>query len=173
MLCQHCGKNEATTHVKRNINGEVSEYMLCHECAKEMGYGNLFSDFHSDWSNLLGSFFSNALPARTGATRCPTCGSTMNDIARSGMVGCADCYETFYNELLPTIRNVHGNTHHCGKRPILTYTEEDDASASPSENPAEDTVARLKEELQQAINEQNFEHAAELRDEINRREAQS
>lgn len=168
MLCQHCGKNEATTHVKRNINGEVTEYMLCHDCAAEMGYSNLFPDFHSDWTSLLGSFFGNALPARTGAVRCRTCGSTMNDIARSGMVGCADCYDSFYSELLPTIRSVHGNTRHCGKRPDRL----EDTERKP-DIPAENPLDRLKAELKKAIEEQNFERAAELRDEIKDKEAQS
>lgn len=168
MKCQHCGKNEATTHVKRNINGEVSEYMLCRECAEQMGYGSLFSDFHTDFGSLLGSFFGNALPARTGASRCPTCGSTMSDIARSGLVGCADCYDVFYSELLPTIRNVHGNTRHSGKRPVIEYTENKEES-----QPAADPLDKLRAELDRAVSEQNFERAAQLRDEIKEREAQS
>lgn len=168
MLCQHCGKNEATTHVKRNINGEVSEYRLCSKCAAEMGYGNLFQDFHSDFGNLLGSFFGTALPARTGAARCHTCGSSMNDIARTGMVGCADCYDTFYSELLPTIRNVHGNTRHSGKHPVITYTENKTDAPAP-----EDTIEGLKTQLEQAIKDQNFERAAELRDAIKEKEAES
>ena len=121
MLCQHCHKNEATTHIKTMINGEYAEYRLCHECANELGYGGMFPDFSADFGGMLSSFFGAALPARSGAARCHSCGSTMNDIKKSGKVGCADCYELFLSELMPTIRNIHGNTEHIGKRPVIEY----------------------------------------------------
>ncbi len=167
MLCQHCNKNEATTHVKTNINGKVTEYMLCEECAQKMGYTDMFPDFHTSFESLLGSFFSPALPQRTGAVRCPVCRSSYNDISQSGKVGCAMCYETFFDELMPTIRRVHGNTEHIGKRPkrfssIREVKEEKHETQPASENKAD----RLKAELDQAIKTQNFERAAEIRDEL-------
>ena len=140
--------------------------MLCHDCAMELGYGNMFSDFHSDFNSLLGSFFSTALPARTGAVRCPVCGSSYNDIARSGNVGCARCYDVFEEELMPTLRKVHGNTRHCGKRPAAKPASEKPADSKPA-----DRRTRLQAELDRAIKEQNFERAAELRDEIKGLEA--
>ena len=165
MLCQHCGKNEATTHVKSIINGEYTEYMLCPECAKEMGYTSIWSDMQNDFNTLLGSFFSNALPERSQATRCPKCKSTYNDIVKSGQVGCANCYETFYSELMPTIRRIHGNTNHNGKRPGFIGS----TSQAPLQNEVNDTaskIEKLRAELDEAIKEQNFETAAELRDKI-------
>ena len=42
MLCQNCGKNPATTHIKTIVNGKLTEYDLCSECAREMGYNNFF-----------------------------------------------------------------------------------------------------------------------------------
>ena len=57
MLCQACGKNTATTHVKTIVNGELAEYSLCAECAQKMGYGNLLSNFGFNFGSLLGSFF--------------------------------------------------------------------------------------------------------------------
>lgn len=161
MKCQKCGNNNANTHVKTIINGEFKEYDLCSECAKKMGYTNIFSDIEDEFSNFLGSFFGNALPARTQASRCDFCGSTYSDIAKSGHVGCAHCYEVFENELLPSIRRIHGNTTHCGKN-----------SANPAkvaETPKEtkkDKIKKLRAELDKAVKEQNFERAAELRDEI-------
>ena len=95
MKCQKCGKNQATTHIKTVTNGEYAQYELCSQCAKEMGYTNIFSDMENEFSSLLGSFFGNALPARSQATRCETCGSTYNEIAKSGHVGCANCYDIF------------------------------------------------------------------------------
>lgn len=158
MLCQHCKKNEATTVVKTMINGKYAEYRLCPECAHELGYDTMFPDFASDFGGLLSSFFSNALPAISGAAHCDTCGSTLNDIKRTGKVGCANCYDTFFSELMPTIRSVHGNTEHKGKRPgAIEYTVNE-------EEP--DKIAQLKEQLKKAIEDENFERAAQLRDEI-------
>lgn len=168
MLCQHCQKNEATTHVKTMINGEYAEYRLCPDCAHELGYDAMFPDFTADFGGLLGSFLSAALPARSGATHCKLCGSTMNDIKKSGKVGCAECYDTFFSELMPTIRSVHGNTEHIGKRPVIEYeTVEDD---KPAEQPGE-SLDDLKAQLKQAIEDENFERAAQLRDKIKEMEA--
>lgn len=168
MLCQHCQKNEATTHVKTMINGEYAEYRLCPECAHELGYDSMFPDFTADFGGLLGSFLSAALPARSGATHCKLCGSTMNDIKKTGKVGCSECYDTFFSELMPTIRNVHGNTEHIGKRPVIEYeTIEDDKPEKQEDKKLES----LKAELKQAIEDENFERAAELRDKIKELEA--
>lgn len=160
MKCQKCGKDHANTHIKTIINGDYKEYILCADCAKEMGYNNIFTDIGSDFTNLLGSFFGNTLPARSQATRCKTCGSTYYDIADSGKVGCADCYTTFYDMLLPSIRRIHGNTTHCGKKSAFNVNKIE------VEEVPQDQIAKLKEELFEAVKLQNFEKAAQLRDRI-------
>ena len=171
MKCQKCGKNEANTHVKRVINGEFEEYHLCSECAKDMGYSNMFSDFSTsftdDFNSLFGSFFENALPARTQATRCETCGTSYNDIARTGMMGCANCYDVFADRILPTIRRIHGNTTHMGKNsPSYKKIEFEE---KPDEV-KDDELNKLKDELETAIKNQEFEKAAVLRDKIKEKE---
>lgn len=168
MKCQKCGANNANTHVKTVINGEFKEYDLCSECAKKMGYTNIFGDMESEFSNFLGSFFGNVLPARTQATRCEFCGSTYSDIAKSGHVGCANCYDVFADELFPSIRRIHGNTTHCGKNSSLARKAKE---KKPTEETKEDKIKNLKAELDKAVAEQNFELAAELRDKIKEMEA--
>lgn len=169
MKCQKCGKNEADTHVKRVINGEFEEYDLCSECAKELGYTNMFSDFASDFNSFLGSFFSNALPARTQATRCEVCNTGYADIARTGMMGCANCYSIFADQLMPTIRRVHGNTTHCGKHSKASKVEITEVKEEKQDNKSK--IAKLKEQLDIAVKNQEFEKAAQLRDEIKDMEA--
>ena len=165
MKCQKCGKNQATTHIKTVTNGEYAQYELCSQCAKEMGYTNIFSDMENEFSSFLGSFFGNALPARSQATRCESCGSTYNEIAKTGHVGCANCYDIFGDQLMPSIRRMHGNTTHCGKVPhSIEYTQVKDVTVE--EVPKKTDVEVLKEQLQKAIKDQNFEKAAELRDKI-------
>lgn len=168
MKCQKCGANNANTHVKTIINGEFKEYDLCSDCAKKMGYTNVFSDMEDEFSNFLGSFFGNVLPAKTQASRCEFCGSTYPEIAKTGHVGCARCYDVFADELYPSIRRIHGNTTHCGKnskRAAKAKVEK------PAEQTKEDKIKSLKAELDKAVKEQNFEHAAELRDKIKEMEA--
>lgn len=160
MLCQKCNQKEANTHVKSVVNGEYEEYMLCSECAKEMGYTNIWNDMNSNFDSILGSFFANALPARSQTTRCPECSSTYHDIAKSGQVGCAHCYELFLSELMPSIRRIHGNTTHCGKKPRVHDNQ------TPEVTTQKDRIDELKAKLQEAIETQNFELAAQLRDEI-------
>lgn len=168
MKCQKCQKNEANTHIKKVVNGEYTEYMLCSECAHTMGYDNVFSlEMPDMFGGLLQSFFGGALPARSGASRCPVCGSTYGDITNTGKVGCANCYNTFFEELLPSIKRIHGNTKHCGKVPDSIEYTEIKKEAEPS-----DETAVLKEQLQKAIDEQNFELAATLRDKIKEKEAE-
>jgi protein arginine kinase activator len=154
------------------VNGEYAEYRLCSECARELGYGGMFPDF-GDFGGMLSSFLGAALPARSGAARCSICGSTMNDIKKSGKVGCANCYELFFNELTPTIRGIHGNTEHIGKHPVIEYTAEEDPQDAPQDTAKAnetDRLATLKAELKQAIEDEKFERAAELRDEIKKLE---
>jgi len=54
MVCQACGKNTATTHVKTTVNGKLTEYYLCDGCAAQQGYGNIFDG----WG--LGSLMSGS-----------------------------------------------------------------------------------------------------------------
>lgn len=159
MLCQNCGKYEATTHVKRIVNGETAEAHLCSDCAAVLGYTDVFGGFTNTFSDLLGSFFGepavSALSSRT--VRCEKCGNTFNDIVNSGKLGCADCYRTFYDKLLPSIQRIHGKTRHEGKTPKAVKVEAD----SP-----QNKIIRLEKELKDAVERQDFEKAAQLRDEI-------
>ena len=156
--CDKCSAQNANTHVKTIINGELKEYDLCSECAHKLGYTNIFADMQNDFSSLLGSFFGNVLPARTQATRCEFCGSTYAEIAKTGHVGCANCYSLFADQLYPSIRRMHGNTEHCGKHSKLAQPVDEEKK--------EDKLSEMKKELESAIKEQNFELAAELRDKI-------
>lgn len=157
MICENCGKNQANTHFKSIVNGKHIEMSLCSDCAKAMGIGNMFTHTATDFSSFLGSFFGDGLPSRTSATRCKSCGTSFADIARSGKVGCADCYTNFYDELLPSIQKIHGNIQHTGKV----------ANGVDIKVKVTREIEKTKQQLAQAVKEQNFELAAKLRDKIN------
>ena len=117
MLCQHCGLRPATTHIRTTINGVQQEKMLCSQCAAKEGYHELSSLFAG---GLLGSLLKNDLSGTTaaGAIRCTRCGISFEEIARSGKVGCADCYRQFREKLAPTVERLHGKADHVGKTPF-------------------------------------------------------
>lgn len=157
MLCQNCKKQEATTHIKRIVNGESTEAHLCADCAKSLGYSNAFSDFGFGFSDMLSSLFEPAAVGRlsNSVLRCEKCGCSFNDIVKSGKVGCADCYETFYDKLMPSVERIHGRTQHEGKIP----------NGSPVQK-KNSRIDELREQLQNAVNLQDYETAASLRDQI-------
>lgn len=164
MLCQMCGQHPATTHIKTIVNGKLTQAHLCDDCAKKQGYGNLFADWGSGFGSLLSGFMGSAAPARQ-VTRCPGCGASFEDITRSGKIGCAECYHTFRGQLLPIIQRIHGTAQHKGKVPgssALRVTDPNNKIVAVEETPLEEKKRLLK----QAIETQDFERAAVLRDEI-------
>lgn len=164
MKCQHCNEREATTFIKKNINGKKTEMHLCGECAAELGVLEDFAPESFFADTFFGNFLGAGIPAMnvlSGVDRCEYCGSSFNDIVNSGSVGCANCYSKFADKLEPSIVKVHGKTRHVGKN--VTYTEEPEPE---KEAQKPNTVEALKNELKQAIKEQRFEDAAVLRDKI-------
>ncbi len=155
MLCQSCEKRQATTHIKTIVNGELKEFMLCPECAGKLGYGSFFSSFGPDLDRLYGGFMDSYTPQVTGK-RCPFCGSSFEDIANSGRVGCARCYEIFEDELMPSLQRIHGRTTHTGKL----------AASAGEAVKVQSEIDACRRELENAIKTQEFEKAARLRDKI-------
>lgn len=161
MLCQNCGKNEATTHIKQIINGDMAESHLCSDCASHLGYSDMFSGFGINLSGLFGGLLGDMLPSVSAgkSPRCPKCGTSFEEIVRSGKVGCADCYRTFYDKLLPSIQRIHGKIKHSGK---VTNS----APVEPAEETTEEKIEKLKAAMNEAVAKQEFETAAKIRDEI-------
>jgi len=162
MKCQICGVREATTHIKQNFNGQISEQHLCSRCARETDAGISLPDV---FQSLFG-VFPQALPAAQERRRCSKCGLSFAEIAQIGKVGCADCYREFYDQLAPTIQRIHGRVLHAGN----ADKSMNKAAAIAVEETREMKITKRKAELQEAIQTQNFERAAELRDEIHQLE---
>ena len=157
MLCQNCKRNDANIHMKRIINGRATEVHLCSDCANALGYTEGFGGFGLDLNDLFGNLLSGGALASRTPERCAMCGSSFEDIARSGRLGCAQCYQTFYDKLLPSLERIHGKTLHVGKK----AGEHGGAPAYA------DPTEQLKQQLDAAVKEQNYELAAQLRDKIN------
>lgn len=151
MICQNCNKNEANMHMKRIVNGRAAEVHLCADCARSLGYGEAFSGF--GFGGLLSELLSKN-EIGMGALRCSFCGKSFEEIAGDGKMGCAECYSVFYDKLLPSLNRIHGKASYAGTKPL--------SSASSGE----EKINELKAKLQAAVDEQNFELAATLRDKI-------
>lgn len=166
MLCQSCKTRQANTHIKSMVNGEVSEMRLCSECAAKLGYGNAFE--HFDIGSLMSGFMGDSIPSALAPEKhCPRCGLTFAAISKSGRVGCAKCYDTFYDRLLPSIKRIHGNTIHTGKRLRKPQLQSGESISQDNTQVKVSEVDKLTSELQSAISNQEFEKAALLRDKIN------
>lgn len=94
---------------------------------------------------------------------CPGCGISLSTVIKTGRVGCAECYKHFERALAPYIRRVHGTASHTGSVP---------QSAGP-ELLLKRRAEELRAELARAVEAQEFERCAKLRDEIIALEAQT
>lgn len=156
MICQNCNKNEANMHMKRIINGRAAEVHLCSDCARSLGYGEAFSGFGLGLGELLGELLAKGEGSGEKSLRCPVCGKSFDEIASDGKMGCAECYSAFYDKLLPSLRRIHGKATYVGTKP------QGDNNISSRKR-----LEKLRGELAAAVEAQNFELAAQLRDEIN------
>lgn len=108
MQCSVCGSNSAKTYERKTEGKEVS-LTLCEDCYKKLYPAQEAGDFFASFVGRTGG--------KSKVKACPVCGYTLADFRHTGLLGCADCYEAFREELLPTIRYVQGKLQHAGKAP--------------------------------------------------------
>lgn len=160
MLCQNCNERNATVHLTRIINGEKTEVYLCEQCAREKGELNFVSEPFSLHNFLAGIFSPDFHPGRNvvqeSQHHCGTCSMSFNEFGKSGRFGCSECYDAFEPRLSQMLRRIHGSDQHTGKVPERT------GQFIKQKN----ELKELRNQLQLAIAREEFEKAAELRDEI-------
>lgn len=129
-----------------------------------LGYTDVFPLFAAGLSDFMfGTLRSDAAVSSLSSkiVRCENCGSSFEEIANSGAPACPECYRVFYDKFLPTIQRIHGKTGHIGKV----------AGGADEDVKREHRLSLLREQLNTAIDERNFELAARLRNEIRELEA--
>lgn len=164
MQCQSCGKNPAVVHFTEIVNNKKSEYHLCEKCAEERGYGSSMVKSKFSVGDLLAGMVDqtgSGEEAKVGRVQCPRCHMVYSAFKQSGRLGCSECYDTFRAQLRPLLRRIHGSTKHVGKTPLR------DAARVALRR----EIQRLHDDLQRAIEREEFETAARLRDEIRTIEA--
>jgi protein arginine kinase activator len=154
--CSICGE-EAQRMYTEIVGGRKKSMPLCLDCAKKQ-------DFTAPPSAMPGpkpavhfklqaKLINQGLP--TSTLRCPDCGIGLVDLRKTGRVGCARCYQVFRKQIVPLLKRVHGAVEHEGSRP---------AGAPPRLE-----LNQLREELRRAIEAEDFEQAAVIRDRIGTR----
>lgn len=155
MLCDICGKNEATVHLTEIINGKVTELHLCEECAREKGAQ---MEQHFGIADLLAGLadLSAGLEIKEELVlKCENCGMTYQDFKRIGRFGCSQCYEAFRKYVPSLLKRIHGSTKYVGGIPMSKQYEE-----------VKDELQELKRRLKEAIEREEYEEAARIRDRI-------
>lgn len=159
MLCDNCGENEAVIHLTQIVDNQMGTFHLCEACAAEKGLepDPGIPDFPlTDFLAQMGHGEEEPDHEReVGA--CDYCGLTLDDFKQTGRLGCSHCYVTFETHLRSLFRRLHGGTQHVGK----VYLPPDPTEAERSEQ-----ISRLRRKLTVAVEQEEFERAAELRDRI-------
>jgi len=153
-LCQYCGKREAKIHFTEIKDGKQTEMHICEQCAHEK---NVALAFPSLLSHIVaggpsaGSSSDTEIPGT-----CAECGLSYADFKSKGRLGCPACYTSFAPVLVPLLEKVHGSSSHAGDSPrrlksVISANQE---------------ARELRDALDQAIADEEYEKAAGLRDQI-------
>jgi protein arginine kinase activator len=166
MKCEKCKDQDATIHFTQVRDGKVVSYNLCQECAGDAGMKGAKFDssqqpmFAPEAKKEVLSELAHEAGA-VGDGHCPFCNSTLDDIKNSGRLGCSQCYFTFENQVDVLLRRIQGSSFHVGKR------------ISRPEGKVYDNqmlVRELKKKLSESVKKEEYEKAAEIRDEIRKLE---
>lgn len=158
MLCDVCAKNQATVHLTEIVDDQMTELHLCEECARQK---SMQMEQQFGLSDLLAGLAEFEKPTAQDkdivSVKCPNCGLTYTDFKKLGRLGCGECYTAFKKYLGPLLRRIHGSSLHFGKVPV-------EAAVKAAERKIDLQGLRLK--MQKAIESEEFEEAAKIRDQI-------
>ncbi len=165
MKCERCGENEANLYIKKIFNGETYEENICSECAEKEEY-DILGDLGDSMKDFCLETIMMGLSAYEDSAKyeevedftkaCARCGSTYQDILRSGFFGCSNCYQEFHEEASNILKQMNGTAVHRGKVPVRFRKGMD----------LKKKIDQKQIELDRAIKDENYEYAAMLRDEI-------
>lgn len=164
--CDRC-QRPATLRFTEIKGGQKIQRFLCDLHAVEEGLAGAaptaapinqilenFVNIHSGGAGVSG-------PPRQRPT-CETCGLTFREFREKSLLGCPDCYRSFESLLGPLLERAHaGSVHHVGKSPTHADQSVD----------RQNVLMRMRQRLEHAVEQEDYELAARLRDEISQLEA--
>ncbi|MBA3645367.1 MAG: UvrB/UvrC motif-containing protein [Gemmatimonadaceae bacterium] len=157
MVCDNCKEGKAVIQLTEVEGTGVRQLHLCEKCAAERGVETTVSAAKPQINEFLHTLHQQLPAAQGDAARCTFCSSTMKDFRATGRLGCPNCYDSFETSLRDLLRRVHGNSRHVGRR----YK-----APSASDQPHVSIAAELRDRLQRAIETEQFEVAADIRDKL-------
>ncbi len=170
MKCQQC-ERPATFHITELTGGKPQELHLCEDHARAYltsssggepsGEGGMAAALKQQVQQMAIGQTAEEL-AHLDKQACPVCGITFYEFRSQGRLGCPHDYVAFQTQLEPLIMNVHGESEHVGKRP----------RRGPGSSEKRTQLIRLRREMKEAIENENYERASELRDQIRRIETE-
>jgi protein arginine kinase activator len=167
MRCQDCNKREATVSLTQIVNNEKTSLSLCKECAAARGFHSPLENAPFPLAEILSGLASKVpssnQPQIVEDITCPNCGLTFEQFTQKGRFGCGQCYQAFRTNLEPIMRRIHGASLHRGKAPDAEPVA---SSGSKQKKPSISEEERLQKELQKAVETEDFERAAEIRDKL-------
>jgi len=163
MLCQDCQKREAQVHLTQIVNNQKVTLSLCKDCAAARGFHSPLDNVPFPLAEILSGLAKTIVSTKQGGPSedlvCESCGLTFDEFTQQGRFGCGECYSAFRPQLEAIMRKIHGASLHRGRNPEQTTTSGRVALPIKEEE-------RLEEELKKAIETEDFERAAELRDKL-------
>jgi protein arginine kinase activator len=154
MLCDVCKCNDATVFLTQILEGKMQKVNLCDACSKEKGVQDPTGFALADL--LLGIGAAEEIEKGASTEKCPVCGYTQADFKKTGRLGCSTCYQTFLEGLTTLLKAMHKGTEHVGKLPQNAHRNLE----------LSDKMKSLTADLEKAVAEENYETAADLRDQI-------
>ncbi len=157
MLCDQCHERDAVLNLTQIVENAVTQLHLCEKCAAEKGIETTVSMPKHPLGDFLEAVQQQAQQLPGDSARCSYCGTSLRDFRASGRLGCAQCYGAFEQSLRDLLRRVHGSAQHVGR----SYSV-----PNPALLERDVSLGALRTRLLQAIESEEFEKAAALRDEI-------
>jgi protein arginine kinase activator len=161
MRCDNCGQNESVIQLTQVENNEMRILQLCESCAAERGVDVEAQPGNAPLADFLAQIGKGVTEGRAGG-RCPACGMSAAQLRQTGRLGCSTCYEHYDEHLRSLLRRLHGGTKHVGKISLPANPDDSDVSAR---------ILSLRRSLQRAVEAEDFEFAASLRDELRQLES--
>ena len=158
MLCEECGKNQATVSITVTTGSGTSTRRLCPECMKKMELNLVKGDIQSFLSSVLSVLGNEKKSEEKPSVVCSSCGLSYAEFEHTGRLGCAQCYRDFASHLKPSLQKIHGRTQHAGRKPKAFVPDPQDE--------LNQRISELRKQMDEAVAEENFEEAARLRDEL-------
>lgn len=158
MICDNCKERDAVVHLTRIVDNAVTQLHLCEKCAAAKGVETTVAVAQHPLGDILQAVQQQASTTSEDAAACSFCGATARDFRATGRLGCPHCYDAMEKSLRELLRRLHGSSRHVGQR----YN----APVTHVATPKPDSIHDLRDRLQRAVETEQFELAAELRDRI-------